>query len=85
MIQSVPPAPSAPSVPLAPVAVASYGSVRLLRDRGFWESFLCTLDASVNNLAVHTHPAMGMVVTLYPKERSSINPTTIRPGQRDVW
>ena len=29
----VPPASSAPSVPLAPVAVASYGSVRLLRDR----------------------------------------------------
>src|SRR5580704_14977259 len=25
-------------------------------------------DASVNNLAVHTHPAMGMVVTPYPKE-----------------
>ena len=29
----VPPASSAPSVPLAPVTVASYGSVRLLRDR----------------------------------------------------
>ena len=29
----VPPASSAPSAPLAPVAVASYGSVRLLRDR----------------------------------------------------
>jgi predicted ATPase/DNA-binding SARP family transcriptional activator len=29
----VPPASSAPSVPLPPVAVASYGSVRLLRDR----------------------------------------------------
>jgi hypothetical protein len=26
------------------------------------------LDASVNNLAVHTHPAMDMVVTPYPEE-----------------
>jgi predicted ATPase len=33
LLLPVPPASSAPSVPLAPVAVASYGSVRLLRDR----------------------------------------------------
>ena len=30
-------------------------------------------------------PRLRMNVTLCPKERSLINPTTIRPGQRAVW
>jgi hypothetical protein len=31
-------------------------------------TFYESMDASVSNLAVHTHPTMGMVVTPYPKD-----------------
>src|SRR5580704_18712703 len=41
-----------------------------------------SLDASVNNLAVHTHPAMGMVVTPYPKEWARCHIHAHRDGAR---